>query len=214
MARYHLPDLSFDYSALEPHVAGRIMELHHGAHHAAYVKNANAALEAIEEARNADDFAAVPALERKLAFHLSGHILHSIFWTNLSPEGGGEPSGDLADAITDSFGGFDAFREQMVETAESIMGSGWAALVWEPLGSRLLATQVHDHQSNVVQAAAPIMVIDAWEHAYYLQYENRKRDFFTALWNVWTWDDIAARFELARATDAHLPAGKHTDSAP
>lgn len=212
MARYELPDLPFDHGALEPHVAGRIMELHHGAHHAAYVKNANAALQAIEEARDADDFAALPALERKLAFNLSGHILHSIFWTNLSPDGGGEPTGDLADAITDSFGGFDAFREQVVETAEAIMGSGWVALVWEPLGGRLLATQVHDHQSDVVQAAVPIMVIDAWEHAYYLQYENRKRDFFTALWNVWSWDDIAARFELARSSDAHLAAGKHTDT--
>jgi Fe-Mn family superoxide dismutase len=205
MTRYQLPSLAYDYGALEPHVAGRIMELHHGKHHAAYVEKANATLDAIAEARDRNDFAAIAPLERALSFHLSGHVLHSLFWSNLSPDGGGKPTGDLAAAITDGFGSFDRFRAQMIATAATVTGSGWAALVWEPTGQRLVATQVHDHQSDLIQGSEPIMVIDAWEHAYYLQYENRKKEFFEALWNVWSWDDIAARLEHARSVTS--PAG-------
>ena len=195
MPTYTLPELPYDYAALEPHVSARILALHHGKHHAAYVKGANTALERLEEARSKGDFGPLPALERALAFNVSGHVLHSLFWTNLGPKGGGKPEGSLAEALTRDFGGFDGFKRQLTEAAGTCMGSGWAALVWEPVASRLLVTQIYDHQSNVAQGSAPIMVLDAWEHAYYLQYENRKTEFFDAIWNVWSWPAIARRFE-------------------
>jgi superoxide dismutase, Fe-Mn family len=195
---YLLPQLPYDYAALEPHVSGKVMELHHGKHHAAYVKGANTALDRLDEARATEDFTRIAALERALAFNLSGHILHSIFWRNLAPKAGGEPSGELAGALQQDFGGFDRFRRHFIEVAGSIMGSGWAALVWEPLGGRLLITQIYDHQSNLSQSGVPIMVLDAWEHAYYLQYQNQKAEFFAKVWNLWNWADIAARFQGAR----------------
>jgi superoxide dismutase, Fe-Mn family len=197
MNRYTLPDLSYDYGALEPHVSGKIMELHHNKHHATYVKNANTVLDQLDEARQKDDFARLAALERALAFNLSGHILHSIFWRNIAPKGGGTPHGDFASAIEKDFGGFQRFRKQLTEVASTIMGSGWAALVWEPTGKRLLITPIYDHQSNLAQAGVPLMVVDAWEHAYYLQYQNRKAEFFEALWTLWDWRDIAARYASA-----------------
>ena len=197
MNRYSLPDLSYDYSALEPRISGNIMELHHGKHHAAYVKNANTVLDQLDEARQKEDFARLAALERALAFNLSGHILHSIFWRNMTPKGGGQPQGDFANALEKDLGGFQRFRKQLTEVASTIMGSGWAALVWEPTGQRLLITQIYDHQSNLAQAGVPLMVVDAWEHAYYLQYQNRKAEFFEALWTLWNWRDIAARYASA-----------------
>ena len=198
MNRYALPQLAYDYAALEPHVQGRIMELHHGKHHAAYVSNANAAVDRLDEARAQEDFTRIAALEKALAFNLSGHILHSVFWKNLTPRGGGEPSGELAAALDNDFGGFARFQRQFTEVAGSIMGSGWAALVWEPVAGRLLVTQIYDHQSNLAQGGVPLMVLDAWEHAYYLQYENRKAEFFDKVWNLWNWTDIAARLQAAR----------------
>ena len=194
MAQYKLPDLEYDFGALEPHISGRIMELHHNKHHAAYVKGANETLEKLDDVREKEDFSRLAALEKALAFHLSGHVLHSLFWRNLAPNGGGRPEGKLAQAIDRDFGGFEKFKRQMTEVAATVMGSGWSALVWEPVGKRLLTTQIYDHQSNLSQGGLPIMVLDAWEHAYYLQYQNRKTEFFDAIWNVWDWDDIGARF--------------------
>ena len=204
MTNYRLPDLQYDYAALEPHVSGRIMELHHDKHHAAYVKGANEALERLGEARQKEDFTRLGALEKSLAFNLSGHVLHSLFWQNLSPESGGEPKGELAEQIKKDFGGFAAFKRQLTEAASTIMGSGWGALVWEPLAGRLLTTQIYDHQSNLAQGGVPILVLDAWEHAYYLQYENRKTDFFAAIWNVWNWSDASERFAAVRSLDVAL----------
>ena len=206
MDLYTLPDLRYDYSALEPHISGKLMELHHTKHHAAYVKNANSVLEQLDESRAKGDFARLAALERALAFNLSGHILHSIFWKNLAPKGGGAPYGVFAGAIQKDFGGFQLFRNQLNEVASSIMGSGWAALVWEPIGKRLLITQIYDHQSNLAQAGVPLMVIDAWEHAYYLQYQNRKTEFFEVVWRLWNWEDISARY--ASALQLNLDIGK------
>jgi len=197
LAQYKLPDLRYDYGALEPHVSGRIMELHHDKHHAAYVKKANDALEQLDEARDKQDYTRLAALERALAFNLSGHVLHSIFWQNLAPKSGGQPEGELAAAITRDFGGFDRFKRQMNEAAASIMGSGWAALVFEPIAWRLLVTQIYDHQSNLNQSGIPLLVMDAWEHAYYLQYQTDKASFFEALWRVWHWQDVAERFAAA-----------------
>jgi Fe-Mn family superoxide dismutase len=199
MAKYTLPELSFDYGALQPHVSARIMELHHSKHHAAYVQGANKTLEQLEEARAKGDFASLPGLERALAFHVSGHVLHSLFWTNLAPKAGGQPEGGLATALARDFGSFDAFKRQLTAAAASTMGSGWGALCWEPVGRQLLVTQIYDHQSNTAQGSQLIMVLDAWEHAYYLQYENRKAEFFDAIWNCWAWPEIAKRYERVAA---------------
>ena len=204
MPQYTLPDLRYDYGALQPHISGRIMELHHDKHHAAYVKGANTTLEKLDEARDKEDYSRLTALEKALAFNLSGHVLHSIFWQNLSPKSGGRPTGELAAAIQEHFGSFEKLKRQLNEVASTIMGSGWAALVWEPLGRRLLTTQIYDHQSNLNQGGIPLLVLDAWEHAFYLQYENRKADFFEAVWNVWNWADVAERFEGARHVNVAL----------
>jgi Fe-Mn family superoxide dismutase len=204
MPKYTLPELPYDFSALEPHISGQIMELHHGKHHATYVKSANEVLEQFDETRSKGDLSKIVSLEKSLAFNLSGHILHSIFWMNMMPKGGGQPEGDLRAALDRDFGGFEPFKKQLTQVAATIMGSGWAALVWEPVGGRLLTTQIYDHQSNLSQAGVPIMVIDAWEHAYYLQYKNQKTAFFDAVWNVWNWRDIAARFEAARRVQIAL----------
>lgn len=193
--QYSLPDLPYDYGALEPHVSGELLELHHDKHHRTYVEGANRALEQLAAARDRGEFAQLAALEHALAFNVSGHALHSLFWRNLSPDGGGKPEGALGDAIARDFGSFDALRKQMSQCAATVMGSGWAALVWEPLGGRLLTAQLHDHQSNALQGSTPLLVFDAWEHAYYLQYRNEKAKFFAALWNVVDWRDVAARFD-------------------
>jgi superoxide dismutase, Fe-Mn family len=204
MPTYTLPDLRYDYSALEPHISGRIMELHHDKHHAGYVKGANAALDRLAEARDKRQFEDIGALERALAFNLSGHVLHSAFWQNMSPKAGGRPQNELASAIAEDFGSFEILQKQMNAVAATIMGSGWAALVWEPLGKKLLVSQIYDHQSNLAQAGTPLLVLDAWEHAFYLQYENRKAEFFDAVWNVWNWEDVAERFQAARRSDVAL----------
>jgi len=202
MPTYTLPDLSYDYGALEPHISGRIMELHHDKHHAAYVKGANETLEKLAEARSKSDFGHTGALEKALAFHVSGHVLHSLFWQNMKPKSGERPAGELARAITRDFGGFDAFRKELTAAASSIMGSGWAALVFEPAAGRLVTAQIYDHQGNVTQGGVPLLVLDAWEHAFYLQYQNRKTDFFDAVWNVWNWEDVAERYEAAQAVSS------------
>jgi Fe-Mn family superoxide dismutase len=202
--RYTLPPLAYGYDALEPHISRQIMELHHDKHHRAYVDGANAAIEKVIAARAKEDFTNLAAIERALSFHVSGHILHSIFWRNLSPAGGGAPRGGLASAIDRDFGSFDKLKKQLIQTAATIMGSGWGALVWDPVTRRLGTTQIHDHQSDVTQAGVPLLVIDAWEHAYYLQYQNRKTDFFTALFELWNWTDVEARLDRAQELDLAL----------
>ena len=134
-----------------------------------------------------------------MAFHLSGHVLHSLFWTNMSPDGGGEPEGELAAAVKESFGSYDAFRAQLSEAAMNVQGSGWGALSWEPLAGRLIVEQVYDHQGNVGQGGPPLLVLDMWEHAYYLQYKNVKKDWVEAFWNIVNWPDVADRFERVKS---------------
>jgi Fe-Mn family superoxide dismutase len=198
MGQYSLPELGFAYKALAPIISEEIMELHHSKHHAAYVKGCNDALEQLDDARAHNDFSRVASLEKALAFNLSGHILHSIFWQNLQPTGGGEPAGELRMAIDHDFGSFEAFKHQLIGVASSVMGSGWAALVYEPLAGRLLTAQIYDHQSNTNQGSVPLLVLDAWEHAYYLQYKNEKAKFFQAVWELWNWQDISERFVGAK----------------
>ncbi len=199
MPTYTLPDLPYDPAALEPHLAADILALHHGKHHAAYVNGANATLEKLEAARASGDYAAIVGLEKTLAFNVSGHVLHAVYWQNMSPDGGDKPTGELAAAVDEHFGSFDAFRAQLTQATVTVQGSGWGTLVWEPLGQRLLVTQVYDHQSNLAQDSRNLLVIDAWEHAYYLQYKNVRADYVEAFWNVVNWDDVAARFAAARA---------------
>ncbi|HVA43629.1 MAG TPA: superoxide dismutase [Acidimicrobiales bacterium] len=199
MADYKLPDLPYDYAALEPHYSGQILELHHDKHHAAYVAGANTTLEKLAEARSKEDFGSIVGLEKTLAFNLSGHVLHSIFWKNLSPDGGDKPQGELASAIDEHLGSFDGFKAQLTQATTTIQGSGWGVLAWEPLGRRLVIEQVYDHQGNIGQGAVPLLVFDAWEHAFYLQYKNVKADFVTALWKIVNWSDVAERFGSARS---------------
>lgn len=204
MKEYTLPDLPYDYGALAPHISGEIMELHHDKHHRAYVNGANRALADLTEARGKGDYARIAALEHALAFNVSGHVLHSLFWQNLTPNGGGRPNGALAEQIQDDFGSFDAFKAQMTRAAATITGSGWAALVWDPASARLIVVQIHDHQSEVAQGSVPLMVLDAWEHAYYLQYRNEKTKYFDAVWNLWNWEDVSQRYLASRNVSLNL----------
>ena len=199
MSKYTLPDLPYDFSALEPHYSAEVLELHHDKHHAAYVAGANTTLEKLADARAEGDFGAIVGLEKTLAFNVSGHVLHSIFWKNLSPDGGEKPVGDLSSAIDEHFGSFEAFRAQLTSATTTIQGSGWGVLAWEPLGQRLIIEQVYDHQGNTGQGSVPLLVLDAWEHAYYLQYKNVKADYVSALWNIVNWADVAERLAQVRS---------------
>ena len=199
MPKYELPELPYDYSALEPHYSAEVLELHHDKHHKAYVDGANTTFEKLGEARESGDFGTINQLEKNMAFHLSGHVLHSLFWTNMSPDRGGEPDGDLAAAVKEWFGSYDGFRAQLTEAAMNVQGSGWGALSWEPLAGRLIVEQVYDHQGNVGQGGPPLLVLDMWEHAYYLQYKNVKKDWVDAYWHLVNWPDVAARFERVRS---------------
>jgi Fe-Mn family superoxide dismutase len=201
MTRYILPDLPYDYGALEPHLSARIMELHHDHHHRAYVEGANRAIEQLMEARHKNDFHLIAAIEHALAFNVSGHVLHSIFWQNMSPDGGDRPSGALLRMINRDFGSFDVFKNQLLGAAETILGSGWGALVFDPVTRRLGTSQIHDHQGEITQGGIPLLVLDAWEHAYYLQYQTDKAKYFEALWNLWDWNDVTRRLELAQKLD-------------
>jgi superoxide dismutase, Fe-Mn family len=200
MTVYELPDLPYDYSALEPHYSARQVELHHDKHHAAYVKGANDTLDQFDQFRSdgASNQQVLRGLERALAFNVSGHLLHSVFWPTMSPNGGGKPEGELAAAIDDAFGSFDNLKSQLTLATTTLFGSGWGALVWEPLAGRLMVEQVYDHQSNMSPSNLPILVIDGWEHAFYLQYENKKDEWLKAFWNIVNWERVAARLDHAR----------------
>lgn len=198
MPAYVLPDLPYDEGALEPAITGAIMALHHGRHHLAHVKGANEALDRLEEARQLGEYRQVAGLQKALAFNLSGHVLHSQFWQNLCPDGGGRPDGLLADALDEHFGSFDRFRQQLTAATTTIQGSGWGVLTWEPIGRRLLVEQVYDHHGNVTAGGTPILVFDAWEHAYYLQYKDMRPDYVDRLWDLVNWPDVAARLAAAR----------------
>jgi Fe-Mn family superoxide dismutase len=207
LTTYTLPDLPYDYSALAPSIAGEIMELHHDKHHATYVKGLNDALDKLAEAREKGDFGSIVGLEKTLAFNLGGHVNHSIFWKNLSPDGGDKPDGELGAAIDEFFGSFDAFQANFTASATTIQGSGWAILGWDALGSQLLIHQLYDQQGNLPAGQTPIAMLDMWEHAFYLQYKNVKPDYVKAWWNVVNWADAQARFDAARSGAGALITG-------
>ena len=197
MQKYTLPELPYDYSALEPHISGKIMELHHDKHHNSYVNGANTALEKLAAAREAEDLAAINQFSKDLAFNLGGHTNHSVFWTNMGPDGGGEPEGELAAAIAENFGSFAAFKKHFSAVATGLQGSGWAVLAWDSISSRLVIFQLFDQQGNVPVGVTPLLMLDMWEHAFYLDYQNVKADYVKAWWNVVNWQNVAARFANA-----------------
>jgi len=201
---YTLPDLPYDYSALEPHISGEIMQLHHDKHHATYVAGANTALEKLAEARENGSFDAINLYEKNLAFNLGGHVNHSIFWQNLTPAGAGGPEGELASAIDESFGSFDAFQKQFSAAALGLQGSGWSVLAWDSLGQKLIIVQMYDQQNNLALGLVPVVMLDMWEHAFYLDYFNVKADYVKAWWNVVNWADAADRLSRARTQTAGL----------
>jgi Fe-Mn family superoxide dismutase len=194
MSKYVLPDLSYDYGALEPNISGKIMELHHDKHHLAYVNGANSALDALAEARQKNDLTMVNKFQKDLAFNLAGHVNHTVFWKNMSPEGGDKPTGELAAAIDEYFGSFDAFRAHFTASALGIQGSGWSILVWDILGQKLIIEQLYDHQGNLSVGSIPLLMLDMWEHAFYLDYQNVKPEYVKAFWNIVNWADVQARF--------------------
>jgi Fe-Mn family superoxide dismutase len=199
MADYTLPELPYDYSALEPSISGTIMELHHSKHHQTYVNGANTALAQLAEARDSGELANVNKLEKDLAFNLGGHVNHSVFWTNMSPDGGDKPTGELAAAIDENFGSFDKFVAHFTATALGVQGSGWSVLAWDAIGQRLIVVQLFDQQGNLPIGIVPVLMLDVWEHAYYIDYKNVRADYVKAFWAITDWANVQQRFEAARS---------------
>ena len=196
--KYVLPELPYAYDALEPHISAEIMELHHSKHHQNYVNGANAALEKLEAARKDGSIAAVvTALSKDLAFNLGGHTNHSLFWENLGPNGGGKPTGALAAAIDADFGSFEEFQKHFAAAALGLQVSRWAVLGYGKVVERRVIEQMTDQQGNLSIDLVPLLLLDMWEHAFYLQYKNVKADYVAAVWNVFNWDEVAARYAAA-----------------
>jgi superoxide dismutase, Fe-Mn family len=196
---FQLPDLPYDHAALEPHIDARTMEIHHGKHHQAYVDNANKALDGTEWAdRSVEDvLASLDVLSEDIRTavrnNAGGHANHSLFWEIMSPDGGGEPEGDLAAAIDDTFGGVQQLKDAINDGGVKRFGSGWSWLVWDGTGLAVYSTANQD--SPILQSDVPLLGIDVWEHAYYLNYQNRRPDYLAAWWNVVNWPEVGRRFD-------------------
>ena len=203
---YEVPDLPYDYNALEPHIDEQTMRIHHDKHHQAYVDKANAALEGTEWADKPVEevlanLSSLPSDKQgPVRNNAGGHANHSLFWTILGPNGGGTPSGDLAAAIDNAFGSFDAFKQQMVDAGVNRFGSGWAWLVLD--NGQLAVTSSANQDSPITDGQTPLLGIDVWEHAYYLKYQNKRPDYLAAIWNVIDWSAVAERYASARAATA------------
>lgn len=200
-AEYTLPPLPYPADALEPHIDAQTMTLHHDKHHKAYVDGLNKALAGLAAARKTGaeaDLAKIPGLTVDVAFHGSGHTLHTIFWPNMKKGGGGDPIGALAAQISRDFGSADAMKAEFSTTAKAVKGSGWGILAWEPLGKRLMVLGAYMHQNYTVFGCIPILVLDVWEHAYYLKYQNNRAEYVKNFWNVVNWDDVAQRLDAAK----------------
>jgi len=196
---HELPPLPYAYEALEPYIDAQTMRLHHDLHHKAYVDGLNKAEAMLTEARAKADFALVKHWERELAFHGSGHFLHSTFWQIMAPNGkggGGKPSGGLLKELEATFGSYEAFSKQFSAAAGAVEGSGWALLVVQPSKKHLEILTAEKHQNLTQWGAIPILVLDVWEHAYYLKYQNRRGEYVTAWWNVVNWPEVAKRFAV------------------
>lgn len=194
---HKLPTLPYSYHALEPYISAEIMKLHHTKHHQAYVDGLNKAEKELAKARQSGDFNLVKHWSRELAFHGSGHYLHTIFWKNMSPKGGGSPSGALLQEIEKYFGSFSAFKKHFSEAAKAVEGVGWALLVWSPRAHHLEILQSERHMLLTQWDTIPLLVLDVWEHAYYLQYKNDRVRYVSNWWNVVNWKNVAERYHQA-----------------
>ena len=203
MGRYKLPELAYGYSAFEPDLSARLLELHHREHHAMLVRSANITLERLEDARAKGNYCAIAGLQRALSYYGSGANLHALWWETLTPNPA-PPSAALVASIERHFGNMAALQRHLLEAATTLMGSGWAALMWDCVAKRLLVNQVFDNQSNIVAGAVPLAVIDAWEHAYHLQYHFRRADYFAIALEYWDWAGIERRLDSVRAADLGL----------
>ena len=199
MKEYVLPKLPYGYDALEPVIDKETVTLHHDKHHAAYIAGVNAALKKLSEGRDKSDYSAMKALDRELAFHGSGVVLHNLYWESLCPKSEcKEPaSGEFLDQVRTDFGSLANLKAELGAAAKAVEGSGWAALVWEPLNKQLLVMQVENHQKLTVWGVVPLMVIDVWEHAYYLKYQNRRTDYVDAIWGIINWGGVERKFKAA-----------------
>ncbi len=198
---YVLPKLPYDYNGLEPYISEQQLTIHHDKHHLTYVNAANAAFKKLEEARKNKAEIDVKAMLKELSFNIGGHQLHSIFWPTMAPAGkggGGEPTGKLAEAINDTFGSFAQFKAEFSKAAATTEGSGWAALAIDVKTKQLAIMQIEKHNVNVYTGFYIVMVLDVWEHAYYLKYQNRRPDYIEAWWNVVNWDEVASHYSAAK----------------
>ncbi len=194
---YHLPELPYPANALEPWYDAETVRIHHDLHHNSYVNGLNNAIKKIAEARDNGDFGLLKHWERELAFHGSGYILHNLFWTNMIPNGGGEAFGPIAQHIKLDFGSFESFKSQFSAAAIAVEGSGWAVLVWNPILRKLEIVQVEKHQNLSLWGSFPLLVLDVWEHAYYLKYQNRRADWIKDWWNLVNWKDVNNHYTFA-----------------
>lgn len=194
---YALPKLAYDYKDLEPYISEQQLTIHYQKHHQAYVNGANAILEKIDKARKENADLDMKSTLKELSFNIGGHLLHSLFWDNLAPggQGGGEPERNLADLIKNEFGGFERFKNEFTQTAASVEGSGWAALTFCGQTQRLMPMQIEKHNVNVYPGFKILMVLDVFEHAYYLDYKNDRAKFIEAFWHIVNWDKISNRLE-------------------
>ena len=192
---YTLPELSYGYNDFEPYISEQQLTIHHQKHHQAYVNGGNAFLEKIDKARKENAELDIKSTLKELSFNIGGHLLHSLFWENLTPseKSGGEPKGALADLIKNEFGSFERFKKEFSQTALSVEGSGWAALTFCDQTQRLTLMQIEKHNVNVYPAFKILMVLDVFEHAYYLDYKNERAKFIEAFWNIVNWDAIAEK---------------------
>jgi Fe-Mn family superoxide dismutase len=198
---YVLPPLPYGYADLEPYIGAETMKLHHDKHHAGYVKGANAAFAQLEEIRRVggEDIRRVRAVTDDLSFNASGHVLHSLFWVSMSKNGGGDPpaGGDLSKMLLRDFGTLAAFRGQFNAAAMQVQGSGWGILALEPVSQRLVVLAAEKHQNMGIPGSVPLLVLDVWEHAYYLQYQNRRADYIKAFAEVIDWESVQGRLQRA-----------------
>ncbi len=197
---FTLPKLPYDYNALAPYISEQQLKLHHDKHHQAYVNSANAAFEKLDKARSENAEIDMKATLKELSFNVGGHLLHSIFWDNMAPagKGGGKPSGAVADMIDMGFGSFERFKKEFTTAAASVEGSGWAALAVHPCIGRPLIMQIEKHNVNIYPTFKILMVLDVWEHAYYVDYKNERAKFIEAFWNIVNWDYVKKTLNLVK----------------
>ncbi len=195
---YTLPPLPYPYNALEPYIDSETLKIHHDKHHAGYVKKLNNALRKLEEARNYGNYAEVKFWTKEVSYNGSGHLLHSLYWESMSPNGGREPRGQLKEKIDENFGGISNFKKQFTAVANSVEGSGWGVLAYEPLGDKLIILQAEKHQDLAIWGAVPLLVCDVWEHAYYLKYQNRRIEYIKNFFNVINWETASKKYKLLR----------------